>query len=270
MPAAVIFRLARTSRCAIVASGTRNARAISSVVRPPSVRSVSATCASSASAGWQHVKMSSSRSSANGRRRPSSSVDRAPRHVEQLRLARRSVRSRRMRSIARLRAVVTQPGARVVRDAVARPALGGDRERLLGGLLGEVEVAEEADQRGEHAAPLVAEDLLEQCQRSTSGRTSTAPPSRAAGCARRSRSRRRGCPPRTGRSRRAPPSSRRTARRSSACSPSATRTVVAVAIAWSCAPADVPGSSEIAKYSCVDRVRARLSERLDPCPGSSE
>jgi hypothetical protein len=30
----------------------------------------------------------------------------------------------------------------------------------LGGFLGEVEVAEEADQAGEHAAPLVAEGLL--------------------------------------------------------------------------------------------------------------
>ena len=55
-----------------------------------------------------------------------------------------------------------QPGARIGRRAVARPALGGDRERLLSGLLGEVEVAEEADQAGEDAAPLVAEDLLEQ------------------------------------------------------------------------------------------------------------
>ena len=47
----------------MVGSGTRNARAISSVVRPPSVRSVSATCASSASAGWQQVNRSSRRSS---------------------------------------------------------------------------------------------------------------------------------------------------------------------------------------------------------------
>jgi len=31
----------------------------------------------------------------------------------------------------------------------------------LGGFLGEVEVAEEADQPGEDAAPLVAEDLVE-------------------------------------------------------------------------------------------------------------
>src|SRR5256885_3720279 len=63
MRASTIFLFARTSRCAIVASGTRNARAISPVVRPATERSVSATCASRASAGWQHVKMSSSRSS---------------------------------------------------------------------------------------------------------------------------------------------------------------------------------------------------------------
>jgi hypothetical protein len=42
-----------------------------------------------------------------------------------------------------------------------RPALGGDREGLLRGFLGEVEVAEEADQRSEDAAPLVAEDAVE-------------------------------------------------------------------------------------------------------------
>ena len=43
----------------------------------------------------------------------------------------------------------------------ARPAFGRDRERLLRGFLGEVEVAEEADQAGEDASPLVAEDLVE-------------------------------------------------------------------------------------------------------------
>ena len=56
-------RLARTMRWATVASAVRNARAISRVVRPPSVRSVSATRASRASAGWQHVKISRSGSS---------------------------------------------------------------------------------------------------------------------------------------------------------------------------------------------------------------
>ena len=43
MPASRILRFALTRRCAIVASGTRNARAISSVSRPPSIRRVSAT-----------------------------------------------------------------------------------------------------------------------------------------------------------------------------------------------------------------------------------
>jgi hypothetical protein len=54
-----------------------------------------------------------------------------------------------------------EPGARVVRDPVLGPALGCDRERLLSGLLGEVEAAEEADQAGEDAAPLLPEDLVE-------------------------------------------------------------------------------------------------------------
>src|SRR5438034_4218112 len=74
-----------------------------------------------------------------------------------------------------------QPAARVGGRPVAGPALGGGRERLLRGFLGEVEVAEEADQARKDAAPLVAEDLLEDRYRSTIGRTSTAPPMRAAG-----------------------------------------------------------------------------------------
>src|SRR5712691_7900096 len=49
--AAASVRLARTMRCAMVAFGTRKARAISSVVRPPSRRSVSAVRASVESTG---------------------------------------------------------------------------------------------------------------------------------------------------------------------------------------------------------------------------
>jgi len=54
-----------------------------------------------------------------------------------------------------------EPGAGIPGDAVPRPALGGDRECLLRCFLGEVKVAEEADQRSEDAAPLVAEDAVE-------------------------------------------------------------------------------------------------------------
>ena len=63
IPACWIFCLARTSRLAIVGSLARNARAISAVVSPASVRRVSATRASSDSAGWQQVNISRSRSS---------------------------------------------------------------------------------------------------------------------------------------------------------------------------------------------------------------
>jgi len=82
------------------------------------------------------------------------------------------------RRAAQPRAVARQPG---LRTPGPRPALGGGRESVLNGLLGEIEVPEEADQRRQDPAPLIAEDLIEQRQRSTTGRTSTAPSSRAAG-----------------------------------------------------------------------------------------
>ena len=74
MRAAAIFFFARVIRAAMVGSLTRKARATSAVVSPQSSRRVSATCASGASAGWQQVKISRSRSSGNavvlgGRRR---------------------------------------------------------------------------------------------------------------------------------------------------------------------------------------------------------
>src|SRR5262249_19578971 len=74
-----------------------------------------------------------------------------------------------------------QPPAGVRRRAILRPALGGDRERLLGGLLGELEVAEIPDERRQHHAPLLAKRLLDTRHDATMGRISIAPPSRAAG-----------------------------------------------------------------------------------------
>jgi hypothetical protein len=55
--------LARTIRWATVGTGTRNARAISSVVSPPIKRSVSATRASVERIGWQAMNMRRRRSS---------------------------------------------------------------------------------------------------------------------------------------------------------------------------------------------------------------
>src|SRR3989454_1165846 len=63
MRASRIFALARTIRWATVGGFVRNARAISSVVRPQTSRSVIATWASGGKAGWQQVKISRSRSS---------------------------------------------------------------------------------------------------------------------------------------------------------------------------------------------------------------
>jgi hypothetical protein len=74
-----------------------------------------------------------------------------------------------------------QPRPGVARHAVAGPPGRGDGKGLLSGLLGDVEVAEEADQGGEHPPPVLAERLVEPAHHSMTGRTSTAPPIRAAG-----------------------------------------------------------------------------------------
>ena len=57
--------LARLIRCAIVASGTRNAFAISAVVKPPTARRVSAIADGRVNAGWQHMKRRMSVSSSS-------------------------------------------------------------------------------------------------------------------------------------------------------------------------------------------------------------
>ena len=72
--AALRARLARTMRCAMVGSGVRNARPISSVVRPPIKRNVRATRASVGSTGWQAMKMSRSTSSPMASPRAASSA----------------------------------------------------------------------------------------------------------------------------------------------------------------------------------------------------
>ena len=206
MPASVIFRFARESRRFIVSSGTRNARAISSVLQP-----------AERAQGQRDLRLERERRMAAGedQLQPLVGKDRLLHlvlhglgHLQEPRL----LGERAVAAQAVDRAIAgrdRQPRARIRRRAVARPALGSDRERLLSGLLGEVEVAEEADQVREDAAPLVAEDLLE--QRATSppaaaprSRRPSAPP----GSARRPRAPRRGRPPRPGGSRPGAPSRR--------------------------------------------------------------
>ena len=74
-----------------------------------------------------------------------------------------------------------EPCTGTIRDAVARPAFERDRNGVLKGVLGEVEVAEGADQARQDTPPLGVEDGFELVQCSTTGRTSIAPPFRAAG-----------------------------------------------------------------------------------------
>ena len=79
--AAIVF-FARVIRACTVAVGTRNARAISSLVRPPSTRRVSATRASRDSTGWQEMNISASTSSSIWSGSHSSVVGRRVRLVE--------------------------------------------------------------------------------------------------------------------------------------------------------------------------------------------
>ncbi len=58
--------MARLIRWATVLSGTRNARAISAVVSPPTARRVSATCETRVSDGWQQSSSKVSVSSTAG------------------------------------------------------------------------------------------------------------------------------------------------------------------------------------------------------------
>jgi hypothetical protein len=63
---------------------------------------------------------------------------------------------------------------------VTGPTLGGDRERLLDGVLGEVEVAERANQDRDRAPELLPECLGDRvdrysCSKTITGRTSIDP-----------------------------------------------------------------------------------------------
>ena len=133
------------------------------VVSPPTSRSVSATRLSAASAGWQHVKTSASRSSGIALT-SSSSAGSSSQPADELRLPLEDLLAADAvdRAVARGR---DDPGAGRPREPVARPALERRRERVLHRVLGELEVAEDAREdrrrrgpipRGRHARPPAA------------------------------------------------------------------------------------------------------------------
>ncbi len=56
------------------------------------------------------------------------------------------------------------PGTRIARHAVTRPALGCDGERILHRVLGQLEVAEDADEDGDGTSPFLPVDVREVSQ----------------------------------------------------------------------------------------------------------
>src|ERR1039458_2973619 len=67
------------------------------------------------------------------------------------------------------------PAAGIRRDPSLRPLLGGDREGIRHRVLGKVDVAEDADQRGGAAAGFASEYSVEGLGHPCSGRTSIGP-----------------------------------------------------------------------------------------------
>ena len=152
---------ARLIRCAIVASGTRNAFAISAVVRPPTARSVSAIADADDSAGWQHMN---SRTSVSSGSIAGLGIDRR-RNDERNVLGRHGLAIAAGHLAAHVighapQRHVDQPAARIVRHAVARPLRGRGDQRLLHGVLARGEVAEPPQHRAEHLRREIAQQVL--------------------------------------------------------------------------------------------------------------
>ncbi len=152
MPASRIFRFARTSRCASVASGTRKARAISGVVE-----------AADEAQRQRDLRLRRERRVAAGEDQLEPLVGNDGllvvwellRSREQLRLARQRLLAADPvdRRVAGRR---HDPGAGIARRSVPRPALGRPDEGVLHRVLGEVEVTEDAAEDRDRAGALVA------------------------------------------------------------------------------------------------------------------
>ena len=162
MPALRILRLARTSRCAMVASGTRKARAISVVVMP-----------GQGAQRERYLRVERQRRVAAREHQPQPVVGARS-------LVARPPAPRRRPGCHRTAASWSfdapscgagdpvdgavaghrgEPGAGAARDAVAGPALQRRGEGILRALLGEIPVPGEPDQGGDDPAPFLLERI---------------------------------------------------------------------------------------------------------------
>jgi hypothetical protein len=100
-----------------------------------------------------------------------------PRERFELRAARREAHAPSQEIDGLVPGGADEPCARVAGRAVGGPPLERGRERLLHHLLGEIEIAEEADERGEHAGDSSRKDARDRvaAHMAWMGRTSTHP-----------------------------------------------------------------------------------------------
>ena len=152
-------------RCAIVASGTRNARGDLAVVRPPTARRVSAICDGGGERGVAAQEQQRQRVVLVGRRlAPAGTAPAAPPRVSS---RRRRACSLRSSSVSRRDGDGDQPAARVVGHALARPLHGGGEQRLLHRVLARVEAPVAADEHAEDLRRQLAQQVLDARVRSS-------------------------------------------------------------------------------------------------------
>ena len=155
-----MLRFARLMRCAIVASGTRNAWAISAVVSPPTARSVSAIADDvrqrrMAAHEEQHERVVLLRihpDSGGRARAPAAAVSRCRRDDFAAQVVGHAPRGD-----------LDQPPARIFGNAFARPLQRRRQQRLLHRVLRGAEIAEAADHRAEHLRREFAQQVLGWC-----------------------------------------------------------------------------------------------------------
>ncbi len=126
------------------------------------MRKVSATWTSAAKDGWQQVKISLSRSSSSVASAGSPAAACVEQDLMRQLLLLAANGDGASHAVDRLVAPdIDQPGPRIGGDLADRPALQRHLEGILQGVLGQIEIADETDQRRERSARLVAEDFFD-------------------------------------------------------------------------------------------------------------